>query len=248
MFSERKMTYTLAIIPARGGSKGIPRKNIKDFAGKPLIAWSILQALSAKQVDRVIVSTDCDAIAKVAEEWGAEVPFRRPAEISGDLSTDFEFMAHALEFLREEGSDMPDLIVHLRPTFPLRSSEFIDGCVTTLRDDEAATSLRTIIPTEKSPYKMYTLGCGSKAIPLFDTVNGLTEPYNRCRQELPLTYLHNGCVDVIRRETIESGSMTGSHIHGVIMDAGAHDDLDMMHQWSVAEKKVKDQKKRMVFS
>ena len=232
------MTYTLAIIPARGGSKGIPGKNIKDFAGKPLIAWSILQAKEATQVDRVIVSTDCDEIAKVAEEWGAEVPFRRPADISGDLSTDLEFMAHALSFLKEEGRDMPNLIVHLRPTFPLRTSAFIDECVVALRNDGEATSLRTIIPTEKSPYKMYTLSGGGQAIPLFDSVNGLSEPYNRCRQELPQAYLHNGCVDVIRTETLEGGSMTGSHIHGVIMGPEAHDDLDTMDQWTAAERKT----------
>lgn len=232
------MTYTLAIIPARGGSKGIPRKNIKDFAGKPLIAWSILQAKDAKQVDRVIVSTDCDEIAKVAKEWGAEVPFRRPADISRDLSTDLEFMSHALGFLREEGKEMPTLVVHLRPTFPLRTSAFIDECVVALRDNEAATSLRTIIPIEKSPYKMYTLRGGDEAIPLFYSVNGLSEPYNRCRQELPQAYLHNGCVDVIRTETLNGGSMTGSHIHGVIMDLEAHDDIDTMDQWVDAEKKV----------
>ena len=112
--------YVLALIPARGGSKGIKMKNIKEFKGKPLIYWSIKLALDCKVVNRVIVSTDNENIKRVAEECGADVPFLRPKEISGDLSTDYEFIKHCLDYLKENGEDEPDIIVQLRPTYPTR--------------------------------------------------------------------------------------------------------------------------------
>mgnify|MGYP000846022064 FL=1 len=96
-----KKPEVLAIIPARGGSKGIPRKNIKSFAGFPLIAYSILAALRAESVTRVIVSTDDDEIACVARDWGADVPFMRPAELAQDKTTDYPVIRHALDWLRE---------------------------------------------------------------------------------------------------------------------------------------------------
>ena len=131
----------LAIIPARGGSKGIPRKNIKPIAGKPLIAWIIQAAKGSKYITRIIVSTDDNEIASVSKEYGAEAPFIRPKEISGDLSTDVEFLTHALKALKEKEGYGPDIILRLPPTSPLctrahideglrRSSMIISGCGT----------------------------------------------------------------------------------------------------------------------
>src|SRR4051812_3665483 len=109
----------LALIPARGGSKGIPRKNTMVMAGRPLIAWSIDHALQSTRITRVIVSTDDAEIATVAEQWGAEVPFVRPAEYAGDLSPDIDVFRHAFEFLATNESYEPDMVVHLRPTGPV---------------------------------------------------------------------------------------------------------------------------------
>src|SRR5512140_3943973 len=114
------MTDTLAIIPARGGSKGIPRKNIRDVAGYPLIAYSIAAGLQARTVTRVIVSTDDEEIAAVAREWGAETPFLRPAEFAQDKTTDLPVFEHALKWLEEVEGYHPDVIVQLRPTSPIR--------------------------------------------------------------------------------------------------------------------------------
>ena len=110
----------LAIIPARGGSKGIPRKNIRPFAGYPLIAYSIAAGLQAKTVTRVIVTTDDDEIAEVARSYGAETPFLRPAELAQDLTTDLPVFQHALNWLASHEDYHPDVIVHLRPTSPVR--------------------------------------------------------------------------------------------------------------------------------
>ena len=110
----------LAIIPARGGSKGIPRKNINLFANFPLISYSIVAALQAESVTRVIVSTDDEEIAAVSRQWGAETPFIRPAELAQDHTTDLPVFQHALQWLKEHEGYPPDLVIHRRPTSPLR--------------------------------------------------------------------------------------------------------------------------------
>src|SRR3954469_2165589 len=131
----------LALIPARGGSKGIPRKNVIDIAGKPLIAWSIEHALAAARVTRVVVSTDDEEIASVAAAWGADVPFLRPAEFAQDLSPDIDVFRHALEFLARE-SYTPEMVVHLRPTGPVRRVDDIDAAIGLLASDPDADAVR----------------------------------------------------------------------------------------------------------
>jgi len=116
----------LALVPARGGSKGIPRKNIRDFAGHPLIAYSIAAGLHAALVNRVIVSTDDEEIAEVARQYGAEAPFLRPAEFAQDQSLDLPVFQHALEWLAEKENYHPDVVVQLRPTSPVRPPGFVD--------------------------------------------------------------------------------------------------------------------------
>lgn len=116
----------LALIPARGGSKGIPRKNLRDFAGAPLIAYSIAAALQAELVTRVIVSTDDSEIAEVARAWGAETPFVRPAQFAQDDSTDLPVFEHALQWLRENEGYQPEIVIQLRPTSPIRPVGLLD--------------------------------------------------------------------------------------------------------------------------
>jgi CMP-N,N'-diacetyllegionaminic acid synthase len=118
----------VAFIPARGGSKGVPKKNIKEIAGKPLIAWSIEQALASNLIDRVIVSTDCPEIAKVAKEYGAEVPFLRPDSISGDTATTESAMLHCCDYL-EERNELPELFLLVQATSPIRSKDQFDNAV-----------------------------------------------------------------------------------------------------------------------
>ena len=122
-------TKVLVIIPARGGSKGIPRKNIKDFAGYPLIAYSIAAGKRAKSVDRVIVSTDDEEIAEVSRNCGAEVPFLRPSELAQDNTTDMPVISHVLERLKKDGKYDPEIVVQLRPTTPIRPLFCVDDAV-----------------------------------------------------------------------------------------------------------------------
>ncbi|HEY5903570.1 MAG TPA: acylneuraminate cytidylyltransferase family protein, partial [Anaerolineales bacterium] len=114
------MSQVLAVIPARGGSKGIPRKNIRLFSGWPLLAWSIAAAQQAETVSRVIVSTDDEEIAAVGREYGAETPFLRPAEFARDDTTDLPVFEHALRWLDEHEGYRPEVVVQLRPTSPIR--------------------------------------------------------------------------------------------------------------------------------
>ncbi|MEP4740491.1 acylneuraminate cytidylyltransferase family protein [Saccharospirillum sp.] len=120
---------TLAIIPARGGSKGIPNKNIKLIGGKPLIAWSIEQALASSFVDRVVVTTDSEEISIIAKDYGAEVPFIRPSSLALDTSTTESAMLHCLEWLEEFDNYQPDATVLLQPTSPVRSKNSIDNAI-----------------------------------------------------------------------------------------------------------------------
>lgn len=125
----------VAVIPARGGSKGVPRKNVRLVAGKPLLAWNVEAAVGAKCMDLVVVSTDDDEIAAVAERYGARA-VRRPAEISGDTASSESALLHALEVMRGEG-DVPDILVFMQCTSPLTASEDVDGCVETLLKEKA---------------------------------------------------------------------------------------------------------------
>ena len=144
----------LALIPARGGSKGIPRKNLVPFAGKPLVVWTIEQALACPAITRVIVSTDDDEIAAVAKEAGAEVPFKRPAEFAQDLSADIDVFRHAVDWLIREEQYHCELLVHLRPTGPLRSVERIGEAIELMLAHPEADSLRSVSWPTQSPYKM----------------------------------------------------------------------------------------------
>ncbi len=114
------MTEILALIPARGGSKGIPHKNIRSFAGYPLIAWSIAAGLQANSVSRVLVSTDDEEIASVARDYGADAPFLRPSELAQDRTTDLPVFEHALKWLEDIEGYKPDIVIQLRPTSPIR--------------------------------------------------------------------------------------------------------------------------------
>jgi N-acylneuraminate cytidylyltransferase len=210
------VTEVLALIPARGGSKGIPRKNVRLVAGKPLIAYSIDHALQARRITRTIVSTDDAEIAEVARAHGAEVPFLRPPELAEDESPDLEAFLHALDWLRDKEGYEPELVVHLRPTCPVRRSETIDAAIAALVDDPSADSLRSVSPPHQTPYKMWRIADGYLE-PLL-TVPGIAEPYNEPRQALPATWSHNGYVDVIRTSCLrEQRSMTGRRILGFEM-------------------------------
>ena len=207
----------LALIPARGGSKALPRKNVRLLAGKPLIAHSIGHALAAETVTRTIVSTDDEEIAEAARAAGAEVPFMRPAELAQDDSRDLGVFQHALLWLHENEGYSPELVVHLRPTHPVRRVERIDEAVRALAADPSADSLRSVSAPEQTPYKMWRVA-GGYLEPLLE-VEGLPDAHSRPRQLLPEVWWQNGYVDVVRTQTIlELESMTGARILPFVVD------------------------------
>lgn len=208
----------LAIIPARSGSKSIKDKNVRLLAGRPLLAWSVAHALAAKSVTRTIVSTDSAEYAAIAREAGAEVPFLRPAEISGDLATDLEAFQHALNWLKKNENYAPDICVHLRPTHPVRNPADIDRMVGILLNEPGIDSVRSVVAAPETPFKMWFRNAAGLLSPVIQTE--IREAYNQPRQALPPTYLQNASIDVVRsRVILEEHSMNGRTIHGYVMDA-----------------------------
>ncbi len=235
------MTEILAIIPARGGSKGIPRKNIRDFAGYPLIAYSIAAGLKSELVTRVIVSTDDDEIAEVAREYGAETPFMRPSLFAEDNTTDLPVFVHALEWLAENENYHPGVVVQLRPTSPIRPLTCVDDAIRILLDNPEADSVRGVVPAGQNPHKMWRLPKGENA-PMRNLldVEGIAEPYNAPRQSLPPVYWQTGHVDAIRPRTIlEQKSMTGGKIFPLIIDPTYTVDIDNLSDWAKYEYLIK---------
>ncbi|MBI5298078.1 MAG: acylneuraminate cytidylyltransferase [Chloroflexi bacterium] len=230
------MTEILALIPARGGSKGIPRKNIRSFAGWPLIAWSIAAAQQSKYVTRIIVSTDDEEIAAVAREYGAETPFLRPAEFAQDKSTDMPLFEHALAWLAEHEGYHPEVVVQLRPTSPVRPRGLIDDAIQILLDHPDADCVRGVVPSGQNPFKMWRFDDPKQPMKPLLTVDSLAEPYNAPRQILPPTYWQTGHIDAIRVSTIlERHTLTGNVIYPLVIDSKYTVDIDTLPDWAKYE-------------
>ena len=225
----------LALIPARGGSKGIPRKNIRPFAGFPLIAYSISAALQAQNKMRVIVSTDDQEIAEIARQFGAETPFLRPAELAADQTTDLPVFQHALHWLAEHENYHPEMVLHLHATSPVRPRGFVDQAVRLLRENPEVECVRSVVAPAQTPYKMWRIDPQSgRMVPLL-AIPGMSEPYNTPRQQLPATYLQTGHANAIRPATILQGSMTGKAILPLIVDGSYEVDMDSIADWEHGE-------------
>lgn len=230
------MKDVLAIIPARGGSKGLPGKNILPLAGHPLIAYSIKAALDSPGITRVIVSTDSEEIADVARQYGAEVPFMRPDEYAQDYSIDLKVFTHALLWLQENEGHIPDLVVQLRPTSPIRYLHDIENCIQKLAQYSEADSLRVVTPSFHTPYKMWRLDeAGTYLNPVL-TLENTPDSYNQPRQSLPTVYWQIGTLDVIRPQTIlTKKSMSGERILSYVVDQEQAIDIDDLASFQRAE-------------
>lgn len=214
----------LALIPARGGSKGIPRKNIKLFCGKPLLQWSIEVALSAPYVDRVVVSTDDPEIADVARACGAEVPFLRPPDLATDAAPGILSVLHALEQLPE----VTDVLL-LQPTSPLRQLEDLQAIVN-LRHDAARPAAVSLSASVKHPAWMFGLSQEQQLLsilPKFDA---------SCRQKLPPVYSLNGALYLASRAFLErERSFITTETVGYVMPPERSVDIDSMLDWQWGE-------------
>ena len=213
----------VAIIPARSGSKGVPKKNIHPLAGYPLIAYSVLAGKLAGNIDRVIVSTDSQDIADTAARYGAEVPFLRPAALAGDKSTDLEFIQHTLAWFQENEGAMPDYLVHLRPTTPLRDAALVEAAIHGLISCPDATSLRSAHEMAESPHKVFQMP--GRFLTGFFPGDPRPEYYNLPRQSFPKAYYPNGYVDIIRTShVISTGTLHGPRMLGFVTPVTAEVD------------------------
>ena len=213
----------VAVIPARSGSKSIPDKNIMSIGGKPMLAYSIEHAQMSKYINRIIVSTDSEYYGEIAKAFGAEVPFLRPADIAQDMSTDLEVFQHALAWMNEHEGYQADVVVHLRPTTPIRNPVDVDNMIEMLIQDISLDSVRSVSPAPETPYKMWTIK-DNKLLQVA-SLQEIHEPYNQPRQSLPPVYLQNASIDVCRGKTIlEMNSMNGLAIGAYVMETNG--DID----------------------
>lgn len=211
----------LALIPARGGSKGIPRKNIKLLGGKPLIAWTIDAAKQARCIDRIVVSTEDEDIAKVALECGADVPFLRPPELAADDTPGIAPVLHALEQL-----PMFDWVLLLQPTSPLRSVADIEGIVNFCLE-RGASSAVSICEVSKHPYWMYQRDQSDRLQPLLSN-----RPEIPRRQDLPPVYTLNGALYLARTDWLQDRkSFIDSETLGYVMPNERSVDIDTLQDW-----------------
>jgi len=211
----------LGLIPARGGSKAVPRKNLRELAGKPVLAWTVDAALACPSLDRVVVSTDDDEIADVARACGADVPFARPAELANDDTPDLPVYRHALETLGEEF----DVVAWLRPTAPLRTADDIAAAVLLL-EEAGADCVRPVCQAEHSPYWMGRVEDG-RLVPLLDHVPAQ-------RQLLPPVYRLNGAVDAVRCAAV-GAELFGGDVRAYVMPRERSVDLDTELDFLLAE-------------
>lgn len=216
----------LGIIPARGKSKGVPRKNMKRLGGKPLIAWTIEESKKSRYLDRFILSSEDEEIMLFARYLGCDVPFVRPVELAQDDTPGIEPVLHALETLPERY----DYVVLLQPTSPLRTKEDIDRCIE-LCVKQNASSCVSVTESDKSPYWMYVLNEIGKITPLLET----EKRYNR-RQDLPKVYTVNGAVYIAEVGWLLSNrSFMSNETHGYIMPRERSVDIDTELDFKFAE-------------
>lgn len=221
----------LALIPARGGSKSIPYKNIYPVLGKPLLAYTIDAAKKSRLINRIIVSTDDKKIAAVAKKYGAEVPFMRPRALGQDHTPDLPVFQHALTWLKKNEGYTPDFIIHLWPTSPLRKSEDLDEAIRLLTKHPKADSLRSVTITPETPFKMWRIDKGTYLSPIlakeYPVLFKKTQPYILPRQTLPKVYVQTGYIAVIRPHVImKKNSMCGTKIIPFPHDANLYTELD----------------------
>jgi len=226
----------ITIIPARGGSKSLPKKHILSLNGKPLLCYSVDYSLRSQLVTSTVVSTDSQEIADIAKSSGASVPFLRPGEYARDDTRDYPVIRHALDFFEGQGQIF-DLYVLLRPTSPLRPSGLIEKALEILEDNVDATSVRSMARIKEHPYRAWKQDDDGS---VYGFIEAEVEPYNIPRQELPELLFQTGDIEVIRRETIINGSISGEYVYPLIIDHEDMIDIDSQSDFDRAEKSNAD--------
>jgi len=224
--------FYLAIIPARSGSKRVPNKNIQPLGGIPLIAHTIKAAAHATKITRAVVSTDSEEIAKIAREWGGDVPFLRPLAIAGDTSPAIETLLHAVEIIEQDGRRV-DAVVLLQPTSPLRTATHIDAALDLFESSKADTVI-AVCQVREHPY--YVWAVDDKGVRPFFSLKEMALG----RHELPTAVIENGSIFVIRRPVLDRGMMYGERVVPYFMDARSSVDIDTPEDMRLAETYLRD--------
>jgi CMP-N,N'-diacetyllegionaminic acid synthase len=225
------MMRTLGLVPARGGSKGVPRKNVRPLCGKPLLEYTAEAALGARRLSRVVLSTDDPVIADVGRRCGLEVPFLRPAELARDDSPTLPVVQHALDFFARRHETF-DAVCILQPTTPLRPPEYIDECIELL-EESGADAVVTIVPVppEHNPHWVYFRREDGR----IELSTGEATPIPR-RQDLPPAFRREGSVYVTRTEVVtRAGSLFGEQVLGYPVDPSQSVDINTPFDWTAAE-------------
>jgi CMP-N,N'-diacetyllegionaminic acid synthase len=220
----------LGLIPARGGSKGIPRKNIKSLGGKPLLQYTVEAALASTRLARVILSTEDEEIAEVGRRCGLEVPFLRPAMLARDDTPTLPVVQHAVRQL-EDMDDCYDAVCLLQPTSPFRRSDLIDRCIDLLETTGADAVVTVLpVPAEYNPHWVYLESEGN----LLQLSTGERSPISR-RQELPPAFHREGSVYITRRNVlIEGNSLYGERLAGFRLETAGSVNIDLPEDWERA--------------
>ncbi len=230
----------LGVIPARGGSKSIPHKNIALLSGKPLIYYTIQEAKKSKLLDAFVVSTDDAKIARVSSTIGADVPFLRPKRYAQDRSPDIEFLEHALKWLKFHRGWEPEIVVILRPTSPLRTSREIDGVIRFILKTRCDSVKSVSLPYPYNPFKMWFLDSRTKKMkPILPTPYFKKLGTDVPRQLLPTVYWQNGLVDATRAKFIKRGRVFGPDMRGFITDPRLSVDVDSVEDLKRAAPSIK---------
>lgn len=236
----------LGIITARGGSKSIMKKSIALCAGRPLLEYTIEAALRSTTITRLIISTDDEEIAIVADAMGVEVPFMRPSRLAADDTPDLPVFMYTLARLEQKERYVPEAVVHLRPTTPLKKAADIDRGVALLLEDDDAESVRSVCSPLHTPFKMYRQLEGKPYLePILrkefpEIFEKFPEPYNMPRQSLPGVLRHSGYVDVIRPRVIANGSMSGTNIVPLPFEEWRDVDIDTARDLTYAELVIRE--------
>jgi len=224
----------IALIPARGGSKTVIKKNIKPLNGLPLIAYTIKAALKIAQIDRVLVSTEDEEIAAVAKEFGAEVPFLRPMDLAQDDTPDRPVILHTLDWLKTNENIEPELMVFLRPTSPFKTTQIITDCLERIENDKQLSSLRTVTKTEGTDHPYWMFKNENQRLKSFIENIEISKYYRR--QLLPDCYKLNGVVDILKPDIVERNeNMYGDNIGFLEIDHLNAIDIDTELDFTFAE-------------
>lgn len=226
----------LGIIPARGGSKGVPRKNIKMLCGKPLLAYTADGALAARRLSKVVLSTEDEEIAQIGRDLGIEVPFMRPVELAEDTTPTMPVVLHAVKTLERSGESF-DAVCLLQPTNPLRRPADIDACIE-LMEESGADSVVSVLPVPETYNPMWVYWRASDGS--LSLSSGEQEPIVR-RQELPRAFHRDGSLYVTRSEVLsEHGNLYGRSIQSYEMDAQYAVNIDTPLDWEKAERMIRE--------